>query len=68
MIIPDDVAACFADTFAKPDLTRDLADHLSCTEAEALAAMLTALGAHDAADRWFILHAESDDHADLHPT
>lgn len=49
-------------------LANDLGDRLSCSEANTLAELLTALGRPEAGRRWIIGHSISDDCADEHCT
>lgn len=53
-----------ADTFLTrwdTNLAADLAERLTCTEANALVGLLAALGAHDAATAWAQAHADGDE-------
>jgi hypothetical protein len=63
MIIPDAVAASFLETF---DLyvANDIGTRLSCSEVNALADLLTALGRPDLASAWIEAHARGDDSGD----
>ncbi|MGW1966376.1 hypothetical protein ACWCPD_39685 [Streptomyces sp. NPDC001935] len=65
IIIPASVGHEFADTWCGT-LTLDVAQQLNCDEAEVLAALLRALGAHQAADEWIDAHALIDEPADRH--
>ncbi|MGC9540192.1 hypothetical protein [Streptomyces sp. UG1] len=63
--IPADVAEQFADTWCGR-LTDDVGPILNCDEVEALAALLRALGAEQAADEWIDTHAQGDEPGDDH--
>lgn len=55
-------------TFAEVFGAWDLATKLSCSEVDALAGMLSAAGAPEAAARWIDYHAEGDYSGDDHYT
>ncbi|RBQ21592.1 hypothetical protein DP939_02455 [Spongiactinospora rosea] len=65
MVIADDVAADFADAFGMY-CSGDVATKLACSEVDALAAMLTAIGREDLAAVWIEDHAEDDEEGDAH--
>lgn len=54
----------FLATFDRHTLS-DIGPHLTCTEAEALADLLAAHGAHDKADALRAGHVDEDDDGDL---
>lgn len=56
----------FAAAFSDPYLAADLASKLTCTEFDALAGLLQALGQHDAHRAWLDHHAAADDSGDAH--
>ena len=56
----------FTVVFSRPDLAADLAPRLNCSEVEALAGLLRALGKHAIADTWVQEHAASDELGDAH--
>jgi hypothetical protein len=64
--IPADIARNFTDAWNATDTLSDIAATLDCTEADALADLLRALGAHWAADMWLDAHAESDEPRERH--
>ena len=59
-------AAQFVDVFAAADFAGDVGPRMSCTEVDALAGMLRAVGADTAADTWVAAHAEEDREGDSH--
>ena len=59
-------AARFVDVFAAADFAGDLGPRMSCTEIDALAGMLRAVGANTAADTWVTAHAAEDQEGDSH--
>ncbi|MFF4548621.1 hypothetical protein ACFY1J_31045 [Streptomyces sp. NPDC001406] len=63
--IPAEVAHAFADTRCGA-LTENVAPALNCAELDALAGLLRALGAEQAADEWTAAHAEADSVGDDH--
>ena len=52
--------------FAAADFAGDVGPRMSCTEVDALAGMLLAVGADAAADTWVSAHAEDDQEGDSH--
>ncbi|MDG9709777.1 hypothetical protein [Streptomyces sp. DH10] len=64
--IPADVADAFTDAWCTTVITSDVAASLGCTEVDALADMLRALGAEQAADEWTDAHAQDDEPNDRH--
>ncbi|TLS45796.1 hypothetical protein FE633_13645 [Streptomyces montanus] len=64
--IPADVAHAFAEAWCDSTITADVAASLGCTEVDALADLLRALGAEQAADEWVDAHAKDDDPGDGH--
>ena len=56
----------FVEVWGDAHLAGDLAGKLRCAEVEALAEMLTALGASLEAATWIDLHAPSDECDDMH--
>ncbi|MDH2425766.1 hypothetical protein [Sphaerisporangium sp. TRM90804] len=65
MIIPDDIATRFTDAF-DPLVAAEVAQSLTCSEVDALADLLTALGRPDLAAEWVDAHADQDDQGDAH--
>lgn len=65
MDIPRDIAANFAAAF-DARAAADLAARLACSELDALAGLLTALGREDLAAAWIGAHAAGDDEGDDH--
>ncbi|TFC77456.1 hypothetical protein E3T23_13180 [Cryobacterium cheniae] len=59
-------ATRFVDVFAAADFAGDVGPRMSCTEVDALAGMLRAVGADTAADTWVSGHAEEDQEGDSH--
>ena len=59
-------AARFVDVFGADDFAGDVGPRMSCTEVDALAGMLRAVGADTAADTWVSAHAEEDQEGDSH--
>lgn len=47
-------------------LMDDIATHLTCSEVEALADLLVALGEQRLSELWIRAHAEGDDCGDMH--
>ncbi|WP_331733091.1 hypothetical protein OHU34_43600 (plasmid) [Streptomyces sp. NBC_00080] len=64
--IPSDVAEAFTDAWCTTAITSNVAASLGCTEADALADLLRALGAEQAPDKWIDAHAEDDEPNDRH--
>ena len=64
--IDTEAAARFVDVFAAADFAGDVGPRMSCTEVDALAGMLRAVGADTAADTWVSAHAEEDQEGDSH--
>lgn len=60
------VAARFVDVFAAADFAGDVGPRMSCTEVDALAGMLRAVGADTAANTWVTAHAAEDQEGDAH--
>lgn len=56
----------FTAVFSHGDLAGDIAPSLSCTETDALAGMLRALGEPATADMWLNAHAQADEEGDAH--
>ncbi|MEU3052260.1 hypothetical protein [Streptomyces griseus] len=54
-------AVVFADVFDSGDIAASVATSLTCTEVDALAAVLAETGHRDAAAQWIEYHAASDD-------
>ncbi|TFD05192.1 hypothetical protein E3T25_04635 [Cryobacterium sandaracinum] len=54
----------FVDVFTAADFAGDVGPRMSCTEVDALAGMLRAVGADTAADTWVSGHAEEDQEGD----
>ncbi|MFE6362947.1 hypothetical protein ACFVP3_23485 [Streptomyces sp. NPDC057806] len=63
--LPAAVAERFADTWCG-QLTQEVAPGLNCAEVEALAEILRALGAEQAANEWVQEHAVEDEPGDEH--
>jgi hypothetical protein len=64
--IPADVTQAFTDAWCNTVITSDVAASLGCTEVDALAELLRALGAEQAADEWIDAHSEDDEPNDAH--
>ncbi|WP_435218749.1 hypothetical protein [Streptomyces sp. bgisy034] len=64
--IPADAAHAFTDAWCNDILTADIAATLGCTEVDALADLLRALGATQAADEWINAHGEDDEPGERH--
>ncbi|MFK4187258.1 hypothetical protein ACI2L4_25090 [Streptomyces sparsogenes] len=64
--IPDDVAERFAEVFGVSDCAPEVVSALQCSEVEALAGMLAALGATGAAENWRAEHLAEEDCTDDH--
>lgn len=58
--------ARFAEVMGDPAVAASAGSHFTCGEAEAVAALLRAVGHPDAADRWLAGHAEGDEPDDAH--
>ncbi|TPW78065.1 hypothetical protein [Schumannella soli] len=56
----------FAAAFSDQGLARELAGGFSCTEVEAIFAVLHTAGAAEAAQMWVEIHAEHDEPGDQH--
>jgi hypothetical protein len=56
----------FASVFDEGDLPYAVGPSMTCTEVEALAGLMRALGRDNAADAWIKGHAENDDCGDEH--
>ncbi|WP_104081087.1 hypothetical protein [Cryobacterium sp. Y11] len=65
-MIDTDAAATFTEVFAAGDFAGDVGPRMSCTEVDALAGMLRAVGADTAAATWIDAHAAADDEGDSH--
>lgn len=65
MIVPDEVAADFTEAFGMY-CAWDVGIRLACSEVDALAALLTAIGREDLAAEWIEAHATDDDEGDDH--
>lgn len=59
-----DALATFRDKFADGMLAQHIGPTLACSETDALADLLAALGEHNAAAYWVTEHARSDDDPD----
>lgn len=66
LITNTDELTHFTAVFSKVDLATDIAPRLSCTEVEALAGLLRALGEPATADTWIREHATDDEVGDAH--
>jgi hypothetical protein len=66
LIINSDELTHFTAVFSKVDLAADIAPQLTCTEVEALAGLLRALGEPATADTWIREHAADDEIGDAH--
>ncbi|MGK5697756.1 hypothetical protein ACSNOJ_33530 [Streptomyces sp. URMC 128] len=64
--IPADVADAFTDAWCTTAIASDVAASLRCTEVDALADLLRALGAEQAAAEWTDAHAQDDEPNDRH--
>ncbi|MEU6511051.1 hypothetical protein [Streptomyces sp. NPDC046942] len=64
--IPADVVHAFTDAWCGTAITADVAAALGCTEVDALAGLLRALGAEQATAEWIDTHAEADEPSDRH--
>lgn len=64
--VPREAVDVFRKVWSRSDLAGDLGERLTCTEVEALAELLTALGAPEAAAVWLEAHADGDDPDDAH--
>ena len=64
--IDSPAAATFAEVFGDGLLAFEVGPRMTCTEVEALAGMLRAVGADTAADHWIEGHAADDDEGDAH--
>jgi hypothetical protein len=64
--IPAAVAHAFTDAWCSTVIPADVAASLRCPEVDALADLLRALGAGQAADEWIEIHAEGDEPRDSH--
>ena len=56
----------FSEVFEVGDFAGDVGPRMSCTEVEALAGMLRAVGAAAAAATWIEAHAVEDEDGDAH--
>ncbi|PZG47454.1 hypothetical protein C1I98_13365 [Spongiactinospora gelatinilytica] len=65
MFIADEVAREFAEQF-NGYCADEIAARLACSEVDALAALLTALGDEELAATWIEYHAEGDDEDEDH--
>ncbi|WKW87292.1 hypothetical protein SEA_CHARGERPOWER_77 [Mycobacterium phage Chargerpower] len=61
----DDPLKTFIEVWGR-DLAVDVASHLTCIEAEAIASLFLSLGDAKAAEEWIECHAEADDCGDMH--
>ena len=59
-------AATFTEVFAAGDFAGDVGPRMTCTEVDALAGMLRAVGADAAAETWIEAHAVEDEDGDAH--
>ncbi|ANF31944.1 hypothetical protein A0130_09885 [Leifsonia xyli] len=66
LITNSDELTHFTAVFSKRDLATDIAPRLSCTEVEALAGLLRAVGEPATADTWIQEHATQDETGDAH--
>ncbi|MEH0433908.1 hypothetical protein QBB34_47965 [Streptomyces stelliscabiei] len=64
--IPAEVAHAFTDAWCTTVITSDVAAALGCVEVDALADLLCALGAEQAAAEWTDAHAQDDEPNDRH--
>lgn len=64
--IPAEVAHAFTDVWCTTVITSDVAAALGCAEVDALADLLRALGAEQAAAEWTDAHAQHDEANDRH--
>lgn len=73
--VPADVLKTFADIFKSYELADEVARSLTCSEADALAAMIqvamfatgtTIAVAEETREAWLVAHAASDDEEDSH--
>ncbi|MDX2916243.1 hypothetical protein [Streptomyces griseiscabiei] len=64
--IPADTARAFTEAWCDGTFMDDIAVTLGCTEVDALAGLLRACGAEQAADDWIDAHAQDDDPNDRH--
>lgn len=64
--IDTDAAATFAEVFGDGLLAFQVGPRMTCTEVDALAGMLRAVGADAAAATWIEGHAAEDDEGDAH--
>lgn len=64
--IDTNAAATFTEVFGAEDFAGDVGPRMTCTEVEALAGMLHAVGADAAADTWIEAHAVEDEDGDAH--
>ncbi|QFG10445.1 hypothetical protein KIV65_gp22 [Mycobacterium phage Anthony] len=56
----------FAEVWSDGDLANNLADKLTCNEAEAIASLFLSIGKVEAADAWMKSHELGDDCGDMH--
>lgn len=56
--IPDEVAKRFIETFVVSDYAPEVVFDFQCSEVDAMAEMLAALGATEAAERWRAEHLD----------
>lgn len=67
MQIDDLAVANFLDVWGQDKLAADIGDLITCNEAEVIADLFCALGAHEMAERWITRHAQGDtEEDDLH--
>ncbi|MEU6375535.1 hypothetical protein [Streptomyces sp. NPDC046909] len=64
--IPAEVAHAFTGAWCTNVITSDVAASLGCVEVDALADLLRALGAEQAAAEWTDAHAQDDEPNDRH--
>lgn len=64
--IDTSAAAIFTEVFAAGDFAGDVGPRMTCTEVEALAGMLRAVGADAAAATWIDAHAVEDEDGEAH--
>ncbi|MFJ2650890.1 hypothetical protein ACIO1C_29745 [Streptomyces sp. NPDC087420] len=58
--ISEESRTAFIDAFGDEVTARDTAPSMTCSEVDAMASMLTALGAPEVAKEWLLAHADDD--------
>ncbi|WP_435108098.1 hypothetical protein [Nocardiopsis synnemataformans] len=66
VLVPASLLETFVLTFSEGDLADELAARLTCSEVDALASLLFALGCEDSARTWLVSHSADDDEGDRH--